>query len=213
MTSYKHTGHENTQDAYPQLPNKNSSSPLPLPPTVTPCFLRKKEMLKNKLHHNKKTLKNNSPKTPSLWFVFSSPDNPKAARKRKALVLGRVAKARFTRQHAARSSAPKTLHRTEMVQNEWCHCVCNVQLVIFFNKKYRYTMVYPYFLGEFVEDMLKTQIEWFRGFGLYDLDLPLHSRMLARHHQDDMTLFWSGMFQHKPLFVTGILGGGYTPWN
>ena len=128
----KNTGHKNMQNAYPQLSKKKTSSPSTPLTTPAPCFfLRKNEThTKNTPPQQLQPIKNpprsqlTKKNSPACDIVFSSPDNPNAARSKKALVLGRVAKARFTRQHAARSSAP--------------HSVCTGQ-VIFFNEKYRYT--------------------------------------------------------------------------
>ena len=110
------------------FPKKNHHLP-PLPLQSLPHVFSQEQRnthTKNTPSQQLQPIKNtledhNSPKrnSPACDIVFSSPDNPNAARSKKALVLGRVAKARFTRQHAARSSAP--------------HSVCTGQ-VIFFNE-------------------------------------------------------------------------------
>lgn len=41
--NYKNTGHKNTQDAYPQLSNKKSSSPSTPLTTHAPCFFSQKQ--------------------------------------------------------------------------------------------------------------------------------------------------------------------------
>ena len=115
------------------FPKKNHHlPPLPLqpPPHVFSSETTKHTHTKNTPPQQLQPIKNprrsqlTKKNSPAYDIVFSSPDNPNAARSKKALVLGRVAKARFTRQHAARSSAP--------------HSVCTGQ-VICFNEKYRYT--------------------------------------------------------------------------
>ena len=89
-----------------QLPasSKNSSSPSTPPKNRPMFFLRKnKTRKKNTPPQQLKSIKiledHNSPKknSPDYDIIVSSPDNPNAARSKKALVLGRVAKARFTR--------------------------------------------------------------------------------------------------------------------